>query len=145
MNIEIFPATNLDFNEIKILLSDNNLPVSDIKKDCISFFKAVENNNIIGIIGLEKYKNTGLLRSLAVKDGYKNLKIGERLVRYLFTFCQGKNIDELYLLTTTAEKYFKKFKFEKIERPKVPEEIMQTDEFKNICPESASVMRKRPV
>ena len=83
------------------------------------------------------------MRSLAVKDTFKNQKIGERLVKHLLNFSSAEKIEELYLLTTTAEKYFEKFGFQKADRFKIHETIKQTREFKDICPVSAVVMYKK--
>jgi amino-acid N-acetyltransferase len=48
----------------------------------------------------------------------------------------------MYLLTTTAERYFPKFGFERIERRDVPETVQASVEFTSACPASAVVMRK---
>jgi amino-acid N-acetyltransferase len=48
----------------------------------------------------------------------------------------------LYLLTTTAEKYFPGFGFDQTPREAVPVEVQQTAEFKEICPSSATVMHR---
>ena len=49
----------------------------------------------------------------------------------------------LYLLTTTAERYFPKFGFERIERAEVPLSVQTSIEFTSACPSSATVMRKQ--
>ena len=143
MNLIIQHTKNSDLKEITNLLLDNQLPTADITEDSIQLFVGLIKNEIVGTIGLETYKPIGLLRSLAVKDVYKNHKMGEKLVKHLFDFCISNDMEDLYLLTTTAEKYFSKFGFQKIDRRKVPEVIMQTKEFKDICPVSAVVMHKR--
>ena len=58
----------------------------------------------------------------------------------MFDFCSSEKIEQLYLLTTTAEKYFYKFGFQAIDRVDVPKEILQTKEFKDICPLYAITM-----
>jgi amino-acid N-acetyltransferase len=45
-------------------------------------------------------------------------------------------------LTTTAERYFPKFGFERIERNDVPASVQASVEFTSACPSSAIVMRK---
>ena len=143
MNLIIQSATENDIDTIKKLLDDNNLPTTDIHQDNIQLFTGLIDNKIVGVIGLEKYKNVGLLRSLAVNDLYKNQRVGTRLTRQIFDLCASDNIDKLYLLTTTAEKYFDKFGFVKIDRIEAPDAIKQTREFKDICPISAVVMYKK--
>jgi amino-acid N-acetyltransferase len=46
----------------------------------------------------------------------------------------------LYLLTTTAERYFPSFGFVKTTRESVPDEIKTSVEFREACPASATVM-----
>lgn len=48
---------------------------------------------------------------------------------------------ELYLLTITAKKFFKKVGFDEIKRTLVPSVIQNTTEFKDLCPSSATCMR----
>ena len=48
----------------------------------------------------------------------------------------------LYLLTTTAERYFPKFRFEPIGRTDVATTVQTSLEFSSACPSSATVMRK---
>ncbi len=131
-----------DLEKAKKLLSENDLPIEDIEESTIQLFTAKEDNNIVGIIGLEQYNKTGLLRSFAVRDNYKNLKIGRNLLEHLFEYCKNNSISDLYLLTTTAEKYFEKFIFFKIDRENTPTIIKNTKEFSSICPVTAIIMKK---
>ena len=52
-----------------------------------------------------------------------------------------KGVLEIYLLTTTAEGFFRRNGFERIERKIVPEVIKQTTEFTSLCPSSAVCMK----
>ena len=49
---------------------------------------------------------------------------------------------QAFLLTTTAERFFPKFGFERIERTDVPASLQASIEFRSACPSSAIVMRK---
>jgi amino-acid N-acetyltransferase len=49
----------------------------------------------------------------------------------------------VFLLTTTAERFFPRFGFEPIARDEVPASVLASVEFQSACPESAIVMRKR--
>lgn len=131
-----------DLESIKTLLLDNNLPIDDLDDEGIQLFVARIGNSIVGVIGLEKYGPIGLMRSLVVRDLNKNQKIGEKLIHHLLKISHRVEIQELYLLTTTAEKYFEKFDFKRIVRELVPDSIKNTKEFADICPESAVIMKK---
>ena len=46
----------------------------------------------------------------------------------------------VYLLTTTADRYFAKLGFAAVDRAAVPAEIRASPEFASICPDDATVM-----
>ena len=142
MSISIKPAKPESIEGIKSLLAANNLPTSDITDETVRLFVVRQNNELVAAVGVEVYSRTGLLRSLAVKDSLKGNGIGEMLVNHLFDYCASEQVSELYLLTTTAEKYFERFGFQQISRDTVSEEIRQTREFQDICPCTAVVMHK---
>ena len=134
---------NPAYTDICKILTECNLPFSDIKVNnaCI-FLACKEKSSIIGIIGLETHGNYGLLRSLAVKDKYRNKGYGKVLVDELEKLAQKKKVNNLYLITNTAEHFFKNLGYVKISRKLVCEEIKKTQEFSSICPNDATVMIK---
>jgi N-acetylglutamate synthase-like GNAT family acetyltransferase len=69
--------------------------------------------------------------------------VGQALVRALLVHATSRGIRELYLLTTTAEEFFRWFGFERIAREAVPEPVRASVEFRESCPASATVMRAR--
>lgn len=60
----------------------------------------------------------------------------------ILQLARGLRTPHAYLLTTTAERYFPKFGFERIERHDVPASVQASTEFRSACPASAVVMRK---
>lgn len=140
MKVTIRKATLVEYPTIISLLASHHLPTSDIGQSAIALFVALINNEIVGTVGIEKYAPLGLLRSLAVKENFKNQKIGEAMLEKINELCAQEGISDLYLLTTTAEHYFEKHGFSKVERTNVPEAIKQTREFNDICPASAVIM-----
>jgi amino-acid N-acetyltransferase len=55
---------------------------------------------------------------------------------------EARGIHALYLLTTTAERYFPSFGFRTIDRGEVPDDVRATEEFTSACPASATVMTR---
>ena len=51
-------------------------------------------------------------------------------------------VENVFLLTTTAEGFFPKFGFALIQRNDVPRSVQSSVEFHSACPASAVVMRK---
>lgn len=142
MILKIRQAEKQDLHAIKSILTENQLPTSDIESNLIRFFIALSDNRIIGTIGIEYSGSIALLRSLAVKEDFKNRKTGEKLLKHLLDFCKNRAIEEVYLLTTTANGYFSRFGFQMVDRSAVPDVIQQTSEFSDICPKTAIIMLK---
>jgi N-acetylglutamate synthase-like GNAT family acetyltransferase/protein-tyrosine-phosphatase len=138
---EIQKATSADEAAIKQLLQQNKLPTEDIN-DLSHFFIVKEDKKIIGTIGLEVYGDSGLLRSMATDAAYRNRGIAASLVAVLFQHARELGLKEIYLLTETAEKYFEKKGFHKIERNIVPEAVKQSKEFSHLCASTAIAMKK---
>ncbi len=131
-----------DFKAVCDLLKNEKLPVEDLKEELNLFFIAQVNDEITGSIGLEEYGTDGLLRSMAVKPGYRNSGIAAKLVNQLLDYSREKGIQQLYLITTTAEQYFLKKGFMVTERSNVPAAILASPEFSSLCPSTATVMRR---
>jgi amino-acid N-acetyltransferase len=133
-------ANQSDFSPIKQLLILNKLPFEDIQTSKVEFIIATKGRQIIGRIGIENKRENGLLRSFAVADECKNMGIGTKLYDELIKYAQFKEIHTLHLLTTTAQKYFRKKGFMNTERKNAPIEIRKTTEFSSICPSSSAYM-----
>ena len=56
---------------------------------------------------------------------------------------EGRGVEAVFLLTTTAEAFFPKFGFEPMLARDVPASVQASVEFRSACPASAVVMRKR--
>lgn len=135
-------ATGGDLASVQALLRDSHLPVDGVA-ECISDFIVAESGgDVIGAIGLETYSPYGLLRSAAVADAWRGKGIGRSLVNALLADEKSRNLDAIYLLTTTAENYFPAFGFTRIARDDVPEELMASAEFRGACPASAIAMER---
>ena len=131
-----------DLKEIKSLLDNVYLPFVDIEKHLVHFLVLEENGNIIGTIGAEFYRDTVLLRSLAVDKGYQNKGYGKDLYNALISKIKKMNANKIYLLTETAEGFFNKLGFQKTARESAPPAIRQTYEFSTLCPNGAVCMVK---
>lgn len=130
-----------DLPGIRSLLRDNDLPFEDITQGKIEHFEiSVNGASLNGTVGLEVYKKNALLRSLAIKKVQQNSGIGSILVKSILRYALEKGINKVYLLTNTAEMYFRKKGFITISRLDVPQEITETEEFASLCPASAVCM-----
>lgn len=128
----------------KTLLKNCSLPISDLDaKKFENFLYLGTVDSPIGIIGLEIFHSVALVRSLAVSKEDRGKGYGKLLVSAVENFAKNKNIKELYLLTETAELFFKKLNFHSIQKELAPEVIKKTSEYSSVCPQSAVLMTKK--
>ena len=140
--MHIIPAEEERRDEIIQLLQSQKLPAEDLPVLLTGFYTAIENDQLVGVIGMERYGCFGLLRSMVVHPGFRNRQIAETLVNTLEQAAKSKEIISMYLLTETASKYFEKKGYKTIQREQVPEPVKASSEFSSICPVSATVMMK---
>lgn len=131
-----------DLADIERLLTDSGLPTAGVREALSDFFVAHAGGALVGVAGLEVRANHALLRSVAVQPEWRSRGVGRALVHTAIEEAEARGIQGLYLLTTTAERYFPSFGFHTIAREQVPAEIQATDEFTSACPASATVMRR---
>jgi amino-acid N-acetyltransferase len=127
--------------EIKKLLSDSQLPTVGITPFLEHFIIAKSAQKIIGVAGVEIYNSTGLLRSLAVEPNFRGTAVGKELCSRTIAHAHTQNIQEIYLLTTTAEGFFTKRGFGIVDRSIAPDSLKNSVEFKTLCPASAVCMK----
>ena len=92
-------ATQNSFSKVIELLKQNSLPTEDIS-ELTKLFAIVDNNKVVGTVGIELYKNIGLLRSFTVNGNYRSKGLGTRLVNFIEGFAKRNGVQEMVLLTT---------------------------------------------
>ena len=139
--IRITGATEGDLDAIKQLLTDNELPTAGVDEHWKTFIVARDGDAVVGCGGSEAHEFAALLRSVAVHSEYRSLGIGRKIVRQLLDRLASRGIREFYLLTTTAQEYFRKRGFKVIDRDEVHPQLLGSEEFRGACPDSAVCMR----
>lgn len=142
-NITYSLASENDLPLIQALLIENQLPYLDVGHHLDHFILAKESGNVIGCVGLEICGEYALLRSLAVSLAFRSEGIAGNLLSSMEVYAIQHNVSYLYLLTITAENYFSRRNFFKIEKAEAPESIRHTKEFLGLCPASAICMYKK--
>jgi amino-acid N-acetyltransferase len=137
------PAAAGDRPAVIALLEAASLPTAGVPPTLERFLVAEEHGQVVGVVGLELYEDGALLRSAAVQPGGRGAGIGAALVRRVLDTAREGGITDVYLLTTTAERWFPRFGFERIARAEVPAGVGSSVEFREACPASAAVMRVR--
>lgn len=139
--ITISPAAASDVDAIKALLVENELPTDGVEDHWKTFLVARDGDVIVACGGAEAYQFAALIRSVAVKPEHRKNGIGRRIVRQLLDRLASRGLREFYLLTTTAEAYFKKRGFKTIDRDEVHPQLLSSREFQGACPDTAVCMR----
>jgi amino-acid N-acetyltransferase len=117
------------------------LPTVGITRLVSGFVVAEDAGTLLGAAAIEPCKGQlGLLRSVVVASGRQHGGIGGELVGRAIADAKKRGLRTLYLLTTTAERYFPRFGFVAVSRESVPEGVRATAEFLEACPASATVM-----
>jgi amino-acid N-acetyltransferase len=99
------------------LLESQGLPVSDITDEHLEhFFFVGSDGSPTGLVGLEVYGTDALLRSLIVGEAARGKGLGSVLVEHAEQYAASKSVRSMYLLTTTAEAFFKRLGYERIDR-----------------------------
>jgi amino-acid N-acetyltransferase len=128
---------------LKQLLSESDLPIEDITAQHLhNFFGCGSGPKLEGLVGLELYGDVALLRSLAVASSRRGTGVGSGLVAHAERHARDQGVQSLYLLTTTAEKFFLRRGYARIPREEAPTAIRNTREFSGICPTSSAFMVK---
>ena len=138
-------AVEADLSAIQSLLRTHCLPVEDISKVLIRGFLVAggARRSFIGIGGLEQLGSSVLLRSLAVALGARGIGIARALVARLEDNARSCGRQDVWLLTTTAERFFERAGYLLVNREVVPSEVRLCEQFASLCPSTASCMRKR--
>jgi len=133
-----------DYEAAVALLSRAKLPVADLSAASVGqFIVAIIDESIAGLIGLECYESTGLLRSLVVDPECRGAGLGRVLVKKLESQAASQGVRELWLLTIDADAWFQGLGYEVRQRNEAPAAIAQTAEFVSLCPGDAVLMQKK--
>ncbi len=100
---------------------------------------------IIGGVGLERYRDQGLLRSLVVAAEARGRGVGTALLAAAQAAARESALREVVLLTATAAGFFRRHGFEPVPRSALAGPVATAPEVTELCPETATVLRWRPV
>lgn len=135
------PATDDDWEAVSALLEQQSLPLGGAREHLAHFILGFEGEKLVCAAGIEPYGAEALLRSVAVDGARQGKGYGQAVVREMLAKAKADGIHSVVLLTTTADRFFERFGFQRITRADVPDSVRASEEFRSICPLSAVVMR----
>jgi amino-acid N-acetyltransferase len=130
-------ADHADLEPLLAFLKANKLVLEGINFE--HFWVQLEDGVVTASGGLEVYGEVALLRSVAV--AVRGQGLGRELVQQLLEYAKSLGVNEVVLLTKTAESFFAKIGFVVSSREAVSEAVKTSVEFRGACPDSAVVMR----
>ncbi len=133
-------AAPSDRSAVEGLLDQAGLPRAGIPADLAHFVVAEHAGAVVAAAGLEPYAGAVLLRSVVVDPAWRGTGAGARVVDAALQAARRLQAREVYLLTTTAERWFPRFGFQVVDRSAVPAAVQASAEFRGACPATAVAM-----
>jgi amino-acid N-acetyltransferase len=126
------------------LLEECGLPFDDVDMSLLQHFLVVrkDDQDVVGVVGLEVMGQVALLRSLAVHESHRKQGLASQLITKIEAYARSMGIRELYLLALSNEEFFHKRYYQNINRNDVPAAVKATRQFQSLCPETAVCMVK---
>lgn len=128
---------------VEALLEENGLPSEDVRSKPECFYVGYDVGEPVCAGGVEVYGPAGLLRSVVVERSARGAGFGSAICERLESAARAEGVETLYLLTTTASGFFADRGYAETERSEAPGAIRGTTEFADLCPATATCMRKR--
>jgi len=136
------PAEAGDLEAVRALLREADLPVDGLEDQFpVGYDVVTRAGRLVAAAGVEIHGRDGLIRSVVVDKGLRGRLFGERLTRRRIQWSREQDLDGLWLLTTTAARFFARLGFVTVERASAPAALQASKEFASACPESATCMR----
>lgn len=125
------------------LLEQNNLSRSGLTDNNVFLFALFKGDEILGAGALAVIDTFSMLRSVCINKKYQKNRLGSDLCGHLYEKAQALGLKDIYLLTDTAEGFFKKQKFETISRKELPIILEQNVLVQNACSTNSTVMHRK--
>jgi len=145
MAIVIDAARASDLPAVHRLLEAQQLPLDGVDEHLGTMIVARTETGVVGAAAVELHADGALLRSVVVADTHQGQGLGHRLTESALQVASRHGADTVFLLTTTADRFFPRFGFGRIPRDEVPASVQASVEFQSACPASATVMKKKLV
>lgn len=134
-------ATPANFPALHELLAISDLTAAGVDPATGVYFVAIQQERLLGMIGIEVYGSASLVRSFAVSPAARKSGVGNALLQHALHYLKTSGLPEVFLLTNTAEDYFSRQGFTKIDRQEIPAVVLESSALGNSCPASSICMK----
>jgi thioredoxin type arsenate reductase len=143
--ISLAPPAADDLAVVEKLAGSSELPTAVVRDGFpAAYVVARRDGAIVGVAALERRGDAALLRTVAVAPSERGRGTGIALVANRVIAAREASVPAVYLLTTTAAPFFRRFGFARADRAAVPAAIQASPELAELCPSSATCMSIRP-
>ncbi|MGH8328511.1 MAG: arsenic resistance N-acetyltransferase ArsN2 [Steroidobacteraceae bacterium] len=131
-----------ELTAIQTLLEGAGLPTSDLGSARPEFVVIREDGAVVAAGALQCFGQCALLRSVVVAPGRRGRGLGDSIVLALERAAKEAKVEQLILLTRTAAPFFARHGYQVIGRAEAPAVVQGAEEFRSLCPSSATCMWK---
>jgi len=135
--LQIDAARPEDLDGLLAMLAAAGLPNAGLAAHLGEALVARDGGRLAGGVALELYGEEALLRSLVVAPEARGQGLGERLTAAALDLAEAHGARRVWLLTTTAERYFPRFGFLEVARQELPPALGASEELRGACPATA--------
>ena len=140
--MDVGRAMPSDWPSIRDLLEEVGLPLYGAESAFVTGLVARDGERVVGCAALEPFDGAALLRSVAVTPSRRGTGVGQARVHATEQLARDAGAAEVILLTDTAEPWFRRLGYQRVERSAVPADVAGSVEFVVACSESAVAMRR---
>ena len=123
-------------------LTAAGLPIDDIGEDGRRFFRFDDNGKVVGYGGFEPHGDHALVRSIVVAPALVGQGYGRSIAEAVMREAGKAGARQAFLLTTSAEAFFRHLGFAALDRADAPLAILNTRQATSIC-SSATLLARR--
>ena len=137
--VVVRPASATQHEDLRGLVQAAGLPLAGLES-VVARFVAERHGEVVGVAALEQHVDERgdvfLLRSVAVRTGFRGQGIGEGLTRAALQHVDAHG-GPVALLTETAADFFPRFGFVEVLRADLPTALLGSAELQGACAVSA--------
>lgn len=142
MGLRAVTLNQEDYEALARVLAENNLLAGDLEGDHKRFYAFVDESGwSVGVGGLELYGDSAILRSFLTMGCHRGQGLGEVMLEQLVDQARACGVKTLYLLTETAEGFFARHGFTRIDRAQAPDKIRKSAQFSRHCQTASFMIR----
>lgn len=131
-----------DLDEVLGLLDACGLPRDGVPDQFPDAYHVLDEDGLVGVAGLERHGEVGLLRSVAIHPAHQRSRLGGKLVTAVLKHADAVGVHTIFLLTTDRQAFFAKHGFTPVPRDQAPAAVAQSVQFARCCPDTAVCMRR---